>query len=315
QLNSRNLITAGVSYEREKSETANLARRSAGVYVQEQFSWADRFFLTAGARYDDNDRFESFATASISAAYLINDQLKVRASLGNGFRAPGFVEIIGFPEFGIVGNEALDPEKNVATDFGFDFFSRNGRGGLSTTVFFNRFSDLIEFTFLVPLGSPNYLNIERAKAQGLELNGFIRAADKVRLGGQYTFTDTEVTNAGTVPGGSFAEGEQLLRRPKHTGGLYAQFIQRRYKLRIDFKYKGQRDDVQFFPDFSSSRVVLPSYWKVDFGVTVPLLRYSNSPGDVAIVFRGENIFNKSYTEIAGFASPARSLFAGLELTF
>ena len=315
QLDARNLITAGVSYKREESETDNLNRRSVGVYLQEQFSRSDRFFLTVGGRYDNNNRFKSFATGSVSAGYLINDEFKLRASLGNGFRAPNFIEIGEFPSFGIVGNADLNPEKNVATDFGLDYVSRNLRAGVSGTVFFNRFNDLIEFTFSVPPGTPNYLNLEKAKSQGLELDGFLSPTGELRLGGQYTFTHTEVTDAGSVAGGSFEEGEQLLRRPRHVGGIYTEFRKDRYKLRIDFKYKGERDDFQFLPDFSSNRVVLPAYWKVDFGVVVPVVQLSDSGNDVAVVFRGENIFNKQYTEIAGFESPGRSLFAGLEVTF
>ena len=315
QLDARSLITAGVSYRREESETDNLNRRSVGVYLQEQFSRADRFFLTVGGRYDNNNRFKSFATGSVSAGYLINDEFKLRASLGNGFRAPNFIEIGGFPSFGIVGNADLNPEKNVATDFGLDYVSRNLRAGVSGTIFFNRFSDLIEFTFSVPPGTPNYLNLEKAKSQGLELEGFIAPTGELRLGGQYTLTHTEVTDAGSVAGGSFVEGEQLLRRPSHIGGIYTEFRQNRYRLRIDFKYKGERADFQFFPDFSSARVVLPAYWKVDFGVVVPIVQPSDSGNDVAVVFRGENIFNKNYTEIAGFESPGRSLLAGLEVTF
>ncbi len=315
QLNSGNLLTAGASFEREQSETEDLGRRSVGFYLQDQFSWGNRLFLTAGGRYDHNNRFQSFATGSLSAAYLLTDQLKIRSSIGNGLRAPSFFEIIGFPDFGIVGNPSLNPEKNLGTDFGFDYFSRSGRGGVAATLFFNRFSDLIEFTFLVPTGTPNYLNIEKAQAQGLELDGFITLRDDLRMGAHYTFADTEVTDAGTVPGGSFVEGQSLLRRPRHGAGLYAQFARQRYRLRIDFKFKGERDDVQVFPDFSSARVVLPSYWKTDFGVTLPLLQFADSPGDVAVVFRGENIFNRYYTEIAGFPSVGRSFFAGLEVAF
>ncbi|MCZ6484964.1 MAG: TonB-dependent receptor [Acidobacteria bacterium] len=319
QLDPRNMITAGVSYEREESETGNLDRRSVGLYLQEQFSWADRFFLTVGGRYDNNDRFESFATGSVSMAYLINDEVKLRASLGNGFRAPSFFDIVGLPSenpfFNIKGNADLKPEKNVATDFGLDYFSRNNRSGVSGTVFFNRFSDLIEFSFSVPPGTPNFINVEKARSQGVELEGFIAPTEELRGGAYYTLTDTKVTDAGTDPGGNFVEGEQLLRRPRHVGGVYAQFRKIRYNLRIDFKYKGKRDDRQFFPDFSVSRVVLPAYWKVDFGVTVPIVQLSDSPSDVAMVFRGENIFNKKYTELAGFESLGRSLTAGLEVTF
>ena len=95
QLDPRNMITAGVSYEREESETDNEDRRSVGFYLQDQFSWADRLFLTAGARYDNNDRFESFATGTVSMAYLINDKFKLRASLGNGRSGTEFLRYPG----------------------------------------------------------------------------------------------------------------------------------------------------------------------------------------------------------------------------
>ena len=264
-LDARNLITAGVSYKREESETGNLNRRSVGVYLQEQFSWADRLFLTVGGRYDNNNRFKSFATGSVSAGYLINDEFKLRASLGNGFRAPNFIEIAGFPSFGIVGNAALNPEKNFATDFGLDYVSTNLRAGLSGTVFLQPIQRSHRVQFLSGTGNSKLPEFGKAKSQGLELEGFISPTGELRLGGRYTFTHTEATDAGSVVGGSFVEGEQLLRRPRHMGGIYTEFRKDRYKLRIDFKYKGKRDDFQFFPDFSSARVVLPAYWKVDFG--------------------------------------------------
>lgn len=314
-VNPANLLTAGVSYEREESQTIDISRQSVGVYVQEQFTWKDRLFLTGGVRHDDNSRFQSFTTASASAAFLIDDAWKVRASIGNGFRAPTFSEIIGFPSFGIAGNENLKPEKNTAGDLGIDFVSTNLKSRASATVFFNRFSDLIEFTFLAPAGASNFVNIEAAQSQGFELDGSISATRWLGLGGQYTLTETEVTDSGTLPGGSFARGESLLRRPRNLAGLYIQFLHHRCHLRIDFKFKGKRDDIQFFPDFSSSRVVLPSYWKADFAVTVPLLRSSSSNTELALNFRGENLFDKEYTEVAGFESIGRSLMAGFQISY
>ena len=69
-----------------------------------------------------------------------------------------------------------------------------------------------------------------------------------------------------------------------------------------------------FPIFKRPGGLTP-YWKVDFGVVVPIVQLSDSGSDIALVFRGENIFNKKYTEIAGFESPGRSLTAGLEVDF
>ncbi len=309
------LLSAGFGYEREAEQNAGLSRQSLGVFLQEQFSWRDRLFLTAGLRFEDNDSFESFTSGKFSLGYRLTREFKLRGSVGNGFRAPAFTEILGFPEFGIAGNPNLRPEKNVATDLGVDYLQEEGLRGLSATVFFNRFSDLIEFTFLGPAGSPNYLNLEEARSRGMELDGFLVVAPFLRLGGHYTLTDTEVTDPGSDPSGSFEQGRPLLRRPRHEAGAFAEYLRRRYKLRIDFKFKGARDDVRFFPDFSSARVRLDSYWKTDFGVTIPLIGLSDQRGDVAVVFRGENVFDKQYTEVAGFESPGRSLFAGVELAF
>ena len=138
------------------------------------------------------------ATGSLSAAYLVQDSLKIRASLGNGFRSPSFAEIIGFPEFGILGNPNLTPEKNVAVDFGLDLF--RARFNFSATVFFNRFSDLIEFSFGGAPGSPNYQNVEAAKAQGIEVEASLLVAPRIRVGGHYTFLKTEVTDTGLAAG-------------------------------------------------------------------------------------------------------------------
>ncbi len=315
RIDRHNLLTGGVTWEREQADLSDLNRRSVGFYLQDQFSWADRFFVTGGIRFDNNNRFENFTTAKVSLALLMSDQVKLRGSFGNGFRAPSFFEIVGFPDFGIAGNPNLKPEQNLAADVGIDFTQRNRVGGASATFFANRFSDLIEFTFLAGPGSPNYLNIEQARSTGLELEGFVSPTEGLRLGGHYALTDTEVTDSGSIPGGNFEEGEALLRRPRHAGGVFTELLRGRYKLRLDVRLKGSREDIRFFPDFSSARVVLPSYWRADLGATIPLFSVTDGWGRIALLLRGENIFDQEYTEIAGFDSPGRSFYGGLQFGF
>ena len=110
------------------------------------------------------------------------------------------------------------------------------------------------------------------------------------------------------------EGDSLLRRPRHSGLVYVSYSARRLTGRIDFKYKGQRDDRQFFPDFSSARVELPGYLKVDFGLRFSLFCWG-SDGDVTFTLRGQNLFDREYDEIAGFDSPGRQIMAGLGFRF
>lgn len=315
RLSPGHLVTAGLSLKREASNVEQARRRSAGVYVEDQASWSNRWFLTAGLRYDNNDRFASFLTGQADLAVLIDDHFKLRGSVGNGFRAPAFSEIIGFPEYGITGNPNLRPEQNRAWELGMDYLTSAGRLGGSATLFFNHFRDLIEFTFTAPAGQPNYVNIEAADARGLELEGSAVLRPSLRVGMNYTFTHTEVVESGTAPSGNFEEGRPLLRRPTHMANFYAAFSRQLYVLRIDLFYKGHRDDRRFFPDFTSRRVTLPGYLKVDATASVPLARFSDSGDVVSLTFRGENILNKDYTELAGFRSPGRRLMGGLELRF
>lgn len=313
RINSSNLLTGGLSFERESSLSKSLNRHSLGVYLQNQYSLQNKFFLTTGIRLDSNNRFQDFVTGSVSIAYLPHPNWKLRGSFGNGFRSPSFAEIVGFPEFGITGNPDLSPEKNVAFDFGVDFFS--GPLFLSGTVFFNRYTDLIEFSFLSVPGNPNYLNLEKADAQGLELEASVPFGSSFRLGGNYTFLETQVRDSGLNGGDTFLEGEELLRRPRHAALLYGQYTRHRLSLRTDVRFKGQRDDIQFFQDFSSQRVRLPSYLIVDLSLRFPLIPLSNDRGDVALLLQGRNLFDREYTEVAGFQSPGRSLLAGLEIGF
>lgn len=314
-LGENHLFTGGLSFEREDSPSHALDRRSVGFFLQDQVTWSDRVFITGGVRYDNNNRFSSFTTGNLDVAFLISSGIKLRGSVGNGFRAPEFNEIIGFPSWGILGNPNLRPEKNTAAEVGADFYSPRGRARFSSTAFFNRFSDLIEFTFFGQPGSPNYVNVEKARSQGLEFEGALNPRDYLWVGFNYTLTATQVTDAGTDPTGNFVVGEALLRRPRNMGLVYAALGSPRLNARFSLRYKGERDDRQFFPDFSSQRVTLPSYLLADLSVTIPLFKVNNGSGRVSAVVRGLNIFDKRYAEIAGFEAPGRSFRAGIRLDY
>ena len=313
-LGDRHLLTMGLSYDKEESGTHLEERHSVGFYAQDQFSVKERFFFTTGFRFDKNDRFKDFIAANFSASFRIHPYARLKASVGNGFRSPSFDEILGFPNFEIKGNTQLKPEQNVGVDAGVDFYFPLRPSGVSVSVFLNHFSDLIEFSFAVPIGSPNYLNIEKARSQGVEFEAFHGIWAGFKLGGGYTFTDTKVTDSGSAAGDNFIECEKLLRSPRQMGFVYLSRSGNRLSGRMDFKFKGNREDRKFFPDFTSARVELPGYLKIDFGLRFSILRW-NSHRDLAVTVRGENILNEEYEEVAGFASPGRRVMVGLRLGF
>ena len=71
-------------------------RDQEGYYLEYQGGFGNQLFVTAGARYDDNDDFGTHTSYRASGAYLIavaDGELKLKATYGTGFRAPSLYEI------------------------------------------------------------------------------------------------------------------------------------------------------------------------------------------------------------------------------
>ena len=78
------------------------------VYAQLSVSPIESLTLTAGMRYDDHDTFGDETTGRAPLAWSATPTTIVRASYGEGFKAPTLFQL--FSEF---GNEALAPERRT----------------------------------------------------------------------------------------------------------------------------------------------------------------------------------------------------------
>src|SRR5690242_11647824 len=185
QFARSNLATAGVEFEHEslfQSSQPSFTffnnttdrQRTFAVFGQDQLSFLeDRLRISVGVRGQwyrirgaDRPGFlqgreaESSITGDGSIAYLINRTgTKLRAHVGNGFRAPSLFERFGegtFSGAGIVrfGDPTLRAEQSISVDSGFDQRLGTDRVLFGATYFYTRLQRVITFTgFLVdPLG-------------------------------------------------------------------------------------------------------------------------------------------------------------------
>src|SRR5262249_50544775 len=77
------------------------------ILAEDQIRLWDRFFVTGGIRYEDNDTFGGSVTGRVAAAVVVKETgTTVRGAWGQGFRAPTVDDLL-FPGF---GNQALKPE-------------------------------------------------------------------------------------------------------------------------------------------------------------------------------------------------------------
>ena len=90
--------------------------------------FADRLFLTAGIRHDDNDNFQDFTTWRTAASLVLSEiNMRPHASVGTAVKLPTMFEQFGTSPF-FVPNPGLTPEESFGWDAGVEFTFFKGDG-------------------------------------------------------------------------------------------------------------------------------------------------------------------------------------------
>ena len=298
-------VTVGAQTERQwqASETnsnfgANdftARRRTTGGYGQVLFAPSTAYSITLGGRYEHNERFGDFRTWRAAGNAQLATNTRLRGSVGTAFREPTFLENYGGAF--VIGNPALTPEHAFSLDAGVE----QAIGDVATvgaTVFANSFRDLIDYKYSAT--APNYFNLARTRASGVEIEVRAALSDDWRVDASATFLNTRVVDPGTSKEvtATFAPGAPLLRRPSRTvdGGIGYHVARGGIDLRAH--HVGPREDNYYAPDFSVKHVTLASYTRTDLSGELALPVVPNT--SAALTFRAENLFDVRYTDVAGF---------------
>jgi vitamin B12 transporter len=240
-----NLLTAGVDYEHERAvfdsgfagrNRVAPDRTNTGVFLQNQFAYADRLVLNAGLRVEDNradvpaslaNILKSLGSAAVGGEVGFGTVVvpkvalavtarrgaegfgatRFRASYGEGIKAPTLVEAFSPSQF-FLGNPTLRPERARSFDLGVEQLFWRDRVRVEATYFENRYRDQIAFvgdpaTFGGPVKTPagvltHFVNNDRARARGLELAAAVRPVRRLGVSGHYTLVASEQTAAADV---------------------------------------------------------------------------------------------------------------------
>jgi vitamin B12 transporter len=325
------IITAGAQAEREIERqsgvtTSNFgginttadtpfdrSRNTLGYYAQALLDLPSGLAVNVNARVDDNSAFGTFFTYRAGAAYRVLSQTRLRASLGRAFKAPTFCEQFCDAPF-VVGDSSLSPERSTSWEVGLE------QGlvrdvSLWATYFDQRFRDVIVYDGTVAAGLPTYGNGAGARSRGLETGLTVALWATVRASASYTYLDARATNDAGLPSASFASGERLIRRPRHSAELTLHGrVLDRAELGGSLTYVGRRDDVDF-NQFPSQRVELPPYTIVDLAADIEVLRPRPHRAGLSAVLRVENLFNRQYDQVVGFPGRDRGVFGGARFRF
>ncbi|NNL90092.1 MAG: TonB-dependent receptor [Marinicaulis sp.] len=284
-LSERLSLIAGVEVERFSVDVSGVdeSASNGAAFALLEARASDTLTVSGGVRRDEYSNFEGATTARVSAAWQVAPEVIFRGSWGQGFRAPTLFEL-NFDQFGFIPNPNLSPERANGFDVGVELHPiENAR--LQTTFFYTRVTDQIDFDF----AGSGYFNIDETRSRGLEVEAEWQAAEWFCATAHYSLIDA--IDVGTRT--------QLLRQPKHQGGASVILSPvERVSLAASLIVNGDEND---FPTSNDS------FTRIDLRGSFALTE------QIEIFGRVENIGDKTYQDVSGYAEPGRSAYGGVRV--
>ncbi len=229
----RAVVAAGVNYDGFNGAVSSTLKAwtNTGYFGQVQISAAERLFLTAGLRAEQNPNFGAdFGTAwspRIGAAYVWTlgpTTVKLRGSYGESIRAPdpGERDALATPYSVQLANPSLAPERQRGIDGGVEVYLE--RTSLSVTYYNQQAIDLLTSVAVPPppgdtLPTSQWQNISRVKNNGWEFE-VRRRSGPLQVSGTYSITNSTVRKLSPdYPAGRYQVGDPILGIPHRSGGV------------------------------------------------------------------------------------------------
>lgn len=278
-------LVAGAEAERTSAEASGVdeTAKAAAVFAAIEAKPVEAVTLSVGGRRDEFSNFEGATTARAAAVWRASESWRLRASWGEGFRAPSLFEL-NYDQFGIVPNPDLRPERAAGFDFGVErLFGERGR--LGVTAFRTRVKDQIDYDF----AGAGYYNIVETRARGVEVEGEIDLTPRLSATAAYTFTDAV----------NMATDAQLLRQPKHKGTAIISYAPTdSLSLAATLTVNGRENDTPA-PNDGFVRLDL----RAAYALTEKLELYG----------RMENATDTDYQDVSGYGESGLAAYGGVRV--
>lgn len=285
-INEANKLAFGA--EREETSANSDESSVDSLFALYEFKPVDDLTLTGGLRMDDHETFGSETTGRVAAAWTATDQLVVRASWAQGFKAPSIFQSTYICSFcGLTEpNRNLKPETSEAYDIGVEWHSADQRLMLAATLFDQETENLIDFSF-----TAGYDNIAFVESQGVELVGAYTFTSWLNVSANYTYIDAED-----------GDGNELARLPETSANVTVTFDpEGPFSGAVLVRYNGE--------EANTNGTDLDSWTRLDLTGSYDL------NDKVELYGRIENVFDEDYQQILGYGTPGTSGSLGLRLRF
>ncbi|MBN1838693.1 MAG: TonB-dependent receptor [Campylobacterales bacterium] len=231
--------------------------------------------LTEALRYDKYSDFDDKTTGKVGVKYLFSNDFNIYTNYGTAYKIPNVWELM-------YSNGELKPENIQSFNVGLQY------AGLSINLFRNEIEDMISWDS----ATWNNKNIDGTSVlKGIEISYEQLLFQSLLAGANYTYVDAKDE-----------DGDRLVNRPRYQTTLYATYMPiKQIAWNINGTYIGSRED--------SSTNETGNYFVANTKLTYHITK------DVDVYVKVNNLFDRYYQSVYGYASAERSYYAGIQAKF
>lgn len=281
-------------------------QQTAASFMQARKSIGGGWSIVSGLRADFRrvdpgnnftPRIFKAISPKVSISYREPSRRLMNISLNKGFRAPSFSELylLHTSPYGLFlqGTPTLNPESVWALELGYkhehsrDLFWK-------TQVYHNRYSDMIDFVYAIPVKAKNWQSIS---ATGGELQVSKRLNDDFRIVVNYSYLKMKDLKGEAT----------LLYRPSHKINSTFSYQHKKGRISLSGRFVSRQRYEDFLSDdydIIGGRVVFPLMWLPSRFLANANLSYRFR--SIEFSMKVENIFDADYELIQNYPMQGRT---------
>ena len=199
KISDKQTLVGGANWREEHlddKDTVDKGVSTKSLFLESRWQLPSKWTLSAGTRYDDQSISGTNFTSHLSANREINENTNVYASWGQFVRNPTVAQLFSNTS-NWSGNPALKPETGSTTTIGLNTKLGDGTK-LQASIYSSRLQDALEWTSPWPNPGPGtYVNLNREKRQGLDLNLTRTLSPQWNVSAGYSYAQVKKQASGT----------------------------------------------------------------------------------------------------------------------
>lgn len=282
-LNDTSFIILGSDYKNfEHKNNIDKKYNNKAVFVTNN-NKLNNTIITESLRLDYYNKFDNKTTGKVGIKHNFNTDLYISTNVGTAYNVPTLFNL-----YSSYGNENLNPETTKSYDVSF------GYKGLELTYFYNKITNMIDYDSSIG----KYGNLDgKTLLKGYELAYKKDILDSILVSLNYTRLNAKDT-----------DNKDLQRRAKDNLKLGVDYFGiKKLHIGIYGEYVGKR--VQYNYGTHNVSAQTGKYTVVNFVANYDLKR------NIKVYTKIDNITDKYYQTVDGYATSPRAYYAGIKYNF